>query len=69
LTDHVDEETDPREDQVSDKQPDGLGVAESGQALESGDRDEEADSPNDEGRQAEELQNRRDVRLGYCAGD
>ena len=55
MTDCIDQEADAGEDQVGDEQSDRLGVVETCQILESGDRDEEADSPDDEGRKSKEL--------------
>ena len=56
LADNVDQEARGREDQVGDEQSDRLCVLEPGKVLEGSDRDEEADTPNDEGRQTKELQ-------------
>lgn len=50
LTDRVDQETDGGENQVGDEQPDRFRLVKACEVLEGGDRDEEADTPDDQGR-------------------
>jgi hypothetical protein len=55
LTDHVDQETCGGEDQIGDEQSNRFRILESSKVFESGDGDEEADTPDDKGGQPKEL--------------